>query len=44
MAITISGFVKLNFDGCSWGGPLGIGGLIIDHSGKVLRAFCKLVG
>ena len=46
MATTYSGFVKLNFGGCSSGnqGQLGIGGLIRDHCGRVLRTFSKTVG
>ena len=42
----IEGAVKLNFDGHALGTPkkLGIGGLIRDHEGLVIKVYSKLVG
>ena len=38
--------IKLNFDGCALGNAseLGIGGVIRDRHGTMLRAFSKLIG
>lgn len=39
-------FLKLNFDGASKGNPgsVGIGGIIRDHSGKILHIYSKALG
>ena len=40
---TLVGLMKLNLDGCPMGclGQIGIGGVIRNHFGMVLRAFSK---
>ena len=41
---TLVGLMKLNLDGCPMGclGQIGIGGVIRNHFGIVLRAFSKI--
>lgn len=43
---SIEGVVKFNFDGCSLGtlGQCGIGDLLRDHQGSVIKAYSKPVG